>query len=430
MTAQVIMAVLTPSRITSRTTMPATASLPITPVLSQLHDLVEHGESVCDSQVASLVEVLATVPDPRARRGVRHRLVAVLAMSVCAVLGGMRSFAAIAQWARDSVESCPQLREQLGGVTRAPAESTFRRTLQRLDAAELDRLLGAWAQARTRAGTGMQVLAADGKTLCGSAAAATGDGDAQHGRRHLLAVFDHTHGVVLGQVDVDEKTNEAPMLPTLLDHLDLSGVVITADALHAVRSHARYLHTRGAHYILTIKPNQPALHAQLAALPWAQIPVAHRSTDTGHGRRETRTLKTTAVAAAAGPGGQGLLFPHAAQAIRITRTRTVRAGGKTRRSTETVYAITSLTALHATGEQIARAVRGHWGIENRLHYVRDVTWDEDRSQVRTANGPQVMASLRNLAITILRLTGHTNIAAGLRHHAHNPIRALNALMAS
>jgi hypothetical protein len=105
-------------------------------------------------------------------------------------------------------------------------------------------------------------------------------------------------------------------------------------------------------------------------------------------------------------------------------------GKKPKRSTETAYAITSLTAMHATGQQLATAVRGHWGIENRLHHVRDVTWDEDRCQIRTGNGPQVMASLRNLAFAILRLTGHTNIAAGLRHHAHSPTRPLNAVLAS
>jgi len=169
------------------------------------------------------------------------------------------------------------------------------------------------------------------------------------------------------------------------------------------------------------------LHAQLAALPWAQIPVADRDNNTGHGRRETRTLKKTAVADAAGPTGQGLLFPYAQQAIWITRTRTTRSGGKPKRSTETAYAITSLTAIDATGAQIAQVVRGQWGIENRLHYVRDVSWDEDRCQIRTANGPHVMASLRNLALTILR---HTNIAAGPRHHAHNPTRPLNAMLTS
>jgi len=410
--------------------MPAVASSPITPVLGQLRYLIADGESVSGQQVASLMQVLAAVPDPRKRRGVRHRLVAVLVISVCAVLGGMRSFVAIAQWAHDSVESCPQLRDLLGGISQAPAESTIRRTLQRLDAAELDRLLGAWAQTRTAADqTAVRAVAVDGKTLRGSGSNTPAGNPA--GQRHLLAAFDHTHGVVLGQVDVDAKTNEVPMLPALLDRLDLTGAVVTADALHAVRSHAQYLHSRGAHYILTVKANQPALHAQLAALPWAQIPVAYQDKNTGHGRRETRTLKKTAVADAAGPGGKGLLFPYAQQAIRITRTRTMTTKGKkTKRSTETAYAVTSLTAWDATGEHTAHALRGHWGIENRLHYVRDVTWDEDRSQIRTAHGPQVMASLRNLAITILRLTGHTNIAAGLRHHAHNPTRPLNAVLAS
>jgi predicted transposase YbfD/YdcC len=401
--------------------------------LGQLVDLIADGECVSAAQAASLIQVLAAVPDPRKRRGVRHRLVAVLVMSVCAVLGGMRSFVAIAQWARDSVESCPQLCDLLGGISRAPAESTIRRTLQRLDAAELDRLLGAWAQTRTITDgvgelPGLRAVAVDGKTLRGSGSN-TAQGNPA-GQRHLLTAFDHTHGVVLGQVDVDAKTNEVPMLPTLLDRLDLTGTVVTADALHAVRSHAQYLHSRGAHYILTVKANQPALHAQLAALPWPQIPVAYQDRNTGHGRRETRTLKKTAVADPAGPTGQGLLFPHAQQAIRITRTRITRSSGKAKRSTETAYAITSLTAIDATGEHLAHLVRGHWGVENRLHYVRDVTWDEDRSQVRTANGPQVMASLRNLAVTILRLTGHTNIAAGLRHHAHNPTRPLNAILAS
>ena len=106
--------------------MPAVASSPITPVLGQLADLIADGESVSVPRVASLVQVLAAVPDPRKQRGVRHRLVAVLVMSVCAVLGGMRSFVAIAQWARDSVESAPQLCDLFGGIGRTPAESTIR----------------------------------------------------------------------------------------------------------------------------------------------------------------------------------------------------------------------------------------------------------------------------------------------------------------
>ncbi len=122
----------------------------------------------------------------------------------------------------------------------------------------------------------------------------------------------------------------------------------------------------------------------------------------------------------------GLAFPHAAQAIRIIRRRRPLNG--TKWSTETVYAITSLTATQARPAELAAIIRGHWLIEDRLHWVRDMGWDEDRSQVRTGNGPRVMASLRNLAITVLRLTGQTSIAAALRYHARRPCRPLQTIM--
>ena len=216
--------------------------------------------------------------DPRARRGVRHRLTVVLVIGVCAVLGGMRSFVAIAQWARDSIETCPQLRECLG-VSRAPAESTIRRTLQRVDPAELDLLLGWWAQQHTRPSDGRRVIAIDGKTLRGSRAA---DG----AQRHLLAAFDHTHGVVLGQVDVAAKTNEVPMLPVLLADIDIAGAVITADALHTVRSHAVYLHAVRADVLTAAyqrnperfvgKPPEPTA---LPTVAWINKPAAQDLVD-------------------------------------------------------------------------------------------------------------------------------------------------------
>ena len=210
------------------------------------------------------------------------------------------------------------------------------------------------------------------------------------------------------------------MFATLLDHVSVAGAVVTADAMHAQRAHAEYLVTqRGAHYLLTVKANQPGLHAQLAKLPWRQVPVAHSARERGHGRAERRTMKVTAVAA-------GLAFPHAAQALRIIRRR--RPLNSKKWSAETIYAITSLTAIQARPAELAAIIRGHWLIEDRLHWVRDVTYDEDRSQVRTANGPRVMASLRNLAIAILRLTGQTSIAAALRHHARQPSRPLHTIM--
>jgi predicted transposase YbfD/YdcC len=196
------------------------------------------------------------------------------------------------------------------------------------------------------------VIAVDGKTLRGPASG-TGPG------RHLLAALDHDCAVVLGQVDVQVKTNEIPMLPVLLDTISLKDAIVTADALHAQREHARYLvNQRGAHYILTVKGNQPKLRAQLAGLPRKDVPVT--SDTRGRGRHERRILKVTAVAA-------GLRFPHAVQAIQIVRRRRPLRSRKW--TSETVYAITSLTAAQARPGQLAEALRGHWTNKDRLHWV-------------------------------------------------------------
>ena len=215
----------------------------------------------------------------------------------------------------------------------------------------------------------------------------------------------------------------APLLDTLRG-VDLAGVVITADALHTQRDHVVELYQRGMHWVFTVKGNQPGLRRQLATLPWRDVEPAHRSAETSHGRREIRSLKVVTIAA-------GIGFPHAAQAIQITRrTRPVsaRTGRRGKWRTETVYAITDLRPHQARPDELAAWVRGHWQIENGLHWVRDVTFAEDLSQVRTGAAPQVMASLRNLAISLHRLAGATNIAAALRHHARDARRPLQLCM--
>jgi hypothetical protein len=175
---------------------------------------------------------------------VRHRLAVILGLAVCAVLAGARSFTAIAEWAADADE---QTLARLGVSGAVPSESTFRRTLQRLDADAFDDLAGQWAARRTVPGPGgRRVIAVDGKTLRGS-----GHGDQDS--RHLLAAYHHAYGAVLGQVEVGAKTNEIPMFSTLLDRLDVADAVITADALHAQREHAAYLAGRGAHYLLIVE---------------------------------------------------------------------------------------------------------------------------------------------------------------------------------
>jgi hypothetical protein len=166
-----------------------------------------------------------------------------------------------------------------------------------------------------------------------------------------------------------------------------------------------------------VKKNQPGLYAQLKRLPWRQVPAGARQHDRGHGRDEHRTLKAVTVAA-------GLAFPHAAQAIAITRRIRPLPGGKWR--TVTVYAITSLTASQASPAQLAEWIRGHWHIE-ALHHIRDVTYREDHSQIRTGNGPQAMATIRNLAIATMKLAVAAGIAATTRHYARNATRPLATL---
>jgi predicted transposase YbfD/YdcC len=204
---------------------------------------------------------------------------------------------------------------------------------------------------------------------------------------------------------------------------DLQGVVVTADALHCQRGHADYLHARGAHYLFTVKANQPTLRRALARLPWAPAPGL-RERNVGHGRTESRSIKVLDLDGTPEAG----LFPHGARAIKVVRRR--RCAGRAKPSVETVYAITSLGPRDADARLLAAWIRSHWRIENCLHWVHDVTEGEDHSSVRTASGPQVMAALRTTAINIIRLSGGTNIAAAHRGFRYQPADVLDALAAA
>ena len=360
---------------------------------------------------AGLLETLERVPDPRKRRGVRHRLAGVLAVALTATIAGAQSFTAIAEWA---TEAAPESLARLGITGVVPSESTIRRCLQRLAPDRLDQLIGGWMWLRTSMLDGRRVIAFDGKTLRGARDAA---GDLVH----LLSGLCQRTGIVVGQLAVGAKTNEIPLLTKLLDTMDIAEAVITADALHTQRGTAEYIVGRGGHYIFTVKNNQPKLRRQLKDLPWKQVPVLDTSIEHGHGRTEKRSLRATEIV-------DGILFPHAVQVLQLTRVVTNRKTGN--RHTETVYAVTSLAATDAHPGQVADWLRGHWHIENRLHWVRDVTFHEDLSQIRTRGGPQVMATLRNATISLLRLAGHSNIAAALRYHARDHQRPIKLLLAS
>jgi predicted transposase YbfD/YdcC len=356
-----------------------------------------------------LLDLLAQIPDPRKKRGRRHLLVGLLAVGIAAVVAGSRSFAAIGQWATDAGGDALAT---LGAARGAAEESTFRRAFAAVDADKLDSILGAWLWTRSARVTDRLVVAVDGKTVRGARNKA---GAAPH----LVAALTHGVGAVLGQVAVAAKSNEIPAVRDLIKAFtNLAGAVITVDAMHTQTDTAEVITARGAHYVMTVKANMPTLYKRLKQLPWADVP-SHSTVSTDHGRRARRTIKVAAVPA-------WIEFKGAAQVAQLRRT--VTKNGK--KTTEVVYLITSADAHSADPATLVAWVRGHWHIENRLHWIRDVTYQEDKSLVRTRNAPQVMATLRNLAISLLRLDGHHNIAAANRHHARNPQRTLKLLQAA
>ncbi len=230
----------------------------------------------------------------------------------------------------------------------------------------------------------------------------------------MLSAVRHGDGVTLASREIGAKTNEIPELALLLDQIDdagLAGTVVTADALHAQRGHAHYLHEHGAHYLLTIKHNQRGQARRLHAPPWKKIPVIHRDDNRGHGRHEHRLVQAVTV--------DGLLFPHAAQVLRIRRRR--RLYGAKKWSSETVHTITDLTVEEASADEITSWARGHWTAESTVHWVRDVVFGENKSQARTHNTPAVLTAVRNLIRTALKLAGYVNTAAGRRAHTERPL---------
>jgi predicted transposase YbfD/YdcC len=297
-------------------------------------------------------------------------------------------------------------RSSKGGRGGRWALPLLRRVLQQVDPDELDRVVGGWLAAQqppAATDEGPGAVAVDGKTLRGARQA---DGH----QVQLFAALAHGSGTVLGQRQVPATTNETTQVRSLLEGLDLAGRVVTADALHTLADHARFLvEDKGADYVFAVKGNQPGLETAINRLPSAAFPPPRTEADRGHGRIERRTIRTAPVPA-------GVRFPHAAQVLELQRHTTDLTGGALR--TEVAYGITSLAAARAGPARLGALVRGHWEIENTLHWVRDVTFDEDRSQVRTG-----MASLRNLAIGRLRLAGHRNIARGLRWAGRDPSRA-------
>jgi predicted transposase YbfD/YdcC len=362
-------------------------------------------------EVSALWQRLATLRDGRRPRGKRYPLPLVLLLMVLAKLAGEDRPSGIADWVAHRHQA---LQAALGiRWPRMPHHNTFRRVLARaVDPAEFDATVGAFFRAQP--GVGQSVLVSiDGKTVRGTIPAGASRGE------HLLAAYLPQEGVVLMQVAAGEKANEITVAPQVLQAVDLRGKVVTGDAMHTQRALSHQIVAAGGAYVWIAKDNQPTLHADIADLftvdartvAGGHIPQDRRTAvtvDKGHGRQDRRTL--TASSDLTGYSD----WPGMAQVFRLERQRVIAASGK--QTHEVRYGLTSLTADQASAADLLALTRGHWGIENGLHYCRDVTFHEDATRLTVGHAGRVMAALNNLVIGLLRLAGHTNLAAARRHH--------------
>ena len=358
--------------------------------------------------IPSLASALADLPDPRAARGRRHPWRALLLLVAVGLLTGANTQRAIARCGTNLRRGW--LRKL--GFRRPPSQPTLHRLLGTLDVDQLESLVRTWL-AQVQAGweqaasTWLEGIAIDGKTLRGARRLGAED-------VHLLSARSSAHGVVLDQLAVPDTTTELGVVGPLLQHLALAGQTVTFDAAFTQWAVAQAVLERGGAYLMVVKGNQPTLQRDIA---WA---TARRGrgrdhverTQAAHGRIERRRLW---VAPATAVREQVLGWPGARQILELTRHVVVKRTGQVRE--ETVYAVTSLTAEQADAAALLELWQRHWGIENSVHWVRDVVFGEDGALTRTAHAPQALAAFRNLAISVIHAWRGSAITASREYYA-------------
>lgn len=374
------------------------------------------------SQYSTLLEAVTDVPDPRQARGKQHAWTLILTVICAALASGHQSGRAIGQWTREHTKEL--LRDLHPARSRLPSEATLRRALRHIDSAALQTRLIRFGMHSSAPLSGcivsphgevLQAQAVDGKTVRGASA---------HGTKlHLVSLVAHQSAHLLAQAAVADKSSEQRVTPELLRGRSGPGTITTMDALLTQRRLAHQIVQEGGYYLMIVKRNQQKLYDDLGLffrLPpiaadqeqWDQVTTL----DKGHGRLERRTLEcSTGMCDVLG-------WPGAAQVLRRTCERRVLKSGKS--SSEVSFGLTNLTPLEAGARELEIVWRGHWTIENRSHYVRDVSMGEDRHQAHRGRSAQALAVLRSALITLLRCKGWEGIPDALRHYAAAPRRAL------
>lgn len=343
------------------------------------------------SKVQSLAGHLANLPDPRKTRGLRHNLVDLIVMAVLAVMCGADSWEDIYRFARDQEEWLRSFLPLPGGV---PSADTFNRVFILLDNKAFGECFLAWVR-DVRKKVPRDIIAFDGKALRASM-------DAGGHPLHMVSAWSCTNRLVLGQEAVDAKSNEITAIPELLKVLDLKGCIVTIDSMGCQKEIAKQITRKRADYILALKGNQAGLHKatkacfeKLDADPNGMAHHATESTETHHGRQEFR--RVTCINAVSHLAEKPLLDWAKMETLVRVESRTIRAGAP---AEQVRYYISTLPTDQV--EAIAQGVRSHWGIENQLHWVLDVAFNEDANRTRKGNGPECSAILRHIVLNLLR----------------------------
>jgi len=351
-----------------------------------------------------LLEHLGRIPDPRVKRTLRHELMDILVIALCAVIGGADDWVSVVQFGKAKIDWFSTFLKLPNGIA---SHDTFGRVFQILDSKVLEQVCIEWLQ--SIAGQVEGVVAIDGKSLCGSR-------NGKQSPLHIVSAWACQNSMLLGQVQTDKKSNEITAIPKLLKLLSIKGCIVTIDAMGCQKAITQAIIDSEADYVLTLKSNHPYLHRQVASwfkknheTDFAQQTYSYsmeNAQTNNHGRIESREHWLMEV-----PEYLRRATKHwtKLQTIAIVR-RTRQVGEKS--SEETHYYISSLP-LSAGAKSVAQAIRSHWAVENSLHWSLDVAFREDACQVRKDEGPANLACLRRLALT--QLKRETSLKVGIKN---------------
>ena len=347
-----------------------------------------------DKPVSPLLKHFSILKDPRVDRTKRHRLIDVVTIAICAVISGADSWVDVEHFGNSKKEWLSTFLEIPNGI---PSHDTFGRVFSALDAEEFHRSFIEWVKDVSEITRG-QIVAIDGKTVRGSR-------DSFKGNQaiHMVNAWASDNHLVLGQVRAEDKSNEITAIPKLLEILDVSGCIVTIDAMGCQKDIARMIVDRKADYTLALKKNQRKLYEDVAEMfceglrtDFADVDCDYFETvEKGHGRMETRRCWAVSDRAHIDYFNDRREWSKLTSVAMVESKRTV----NDRTSSETRYYISSLSG---NAERLLGAIRGHWGVENSVHWVLDVSFGEDGSRVRNGNSAEIFAVIRRMALNMLK----------------------------